>query len=303
MNETTRGSMVLVVDDEADSLTFMNEALSAAGYTVLVAMDGDQALVIAERMQPDLILLDAIMPGKTGFELCELLKASPDLEPIPVIFLTGLSASDDVVRGLSCGGGDFLSKPINLEVMLARVRVHLANARKAQSARKALDDIGQPAFSCSQQGELRWVTSSVLRGLSDRGLEETDLDAALATKAFVDWLRRGPQRHASYRLPVGEQELTVKLLGHPAPDECLLRLVQQDETSQLMVLRHTFSVTDREAEVLFWLSRGKTNQEIAQILSVSPRTVNKHLEPIFRKLGVENRTAAVAQALQVLSEQ
>ena len=93
MNGSKRG-MILVVDDEADSLSFMNVALTAAVFTVLVAMDGDQALVIAERMQPDLILLDAMMPGKNGFQVCEMLKASPDLEPIPVIFLTGLSDSN-----------------------------------------------------------------------------------------------------------------------------------------------------------------------------------------------------------------
>ena len=302
MNDTKRGGMILVVDDEADSLSFMNVALTSAGFTVLVAMDGDQALVIAERMQPDLILLDAMMPGKTGFEVCEILKASPDLEPIPVIFLTGLSDSNDVVRGLSCGGVDFLSKPINLDVMLARVNVHLANARKAQSARKALDDIGQPAFSCSLQGELRWATSSVMRWLSDRALSEPDLESALESSVFLDWLRRAPPRHASFRLTLSDTDMAVKLLGHPAPDECLLRLMLQDEASQLLLLRHAFTVTERESEVLYWLSRGKTNQEIAQILSVSPRTVNKHLEPIFRKLGVENRTAAVAQALLALSE-
>ena len=76
-----------------------------------------------------------------------------------------------------------------------------------------------------------------------------------------------------------------------------------EEVAARQALQAAFDLTDRETQVLFWLSRGKTNQEIAQILEMSPRTVNKHLEPVFRKLGVENRTAAVATALAISGQQ
>ena len=82
-----------------------------------------------------------------------------------------------------------------------------------------------------------------------------------------------------------------------------MRFVLNEEVAARKALQAAFDLTDRETQVLFWLSRGKTNQEIAQILEMSPRTVNKHLEPVFRKLGVENRTAAVATALAISGQQ
>ena len=80
-----------------------------------------------------------------------------------------------------------------------------------------------------------------------------------------------------------------------------MRLLDDDELVARTALKERFELTEREAEVLFWLSRGKTNREIGQILSMSPRTVNKHLEPIYRKLSVENRTTAASVCLQYLS--
>lgn len=126
---TGNSGTILIVDDTPESLAFMNEALAGAGYTVLVAMDGEQALNIARLMTPDLILMDGVMPRMDGFETCRALKASPDSEDVPVIFLTGLSDSSDVLKGLEAGGVDYLTKPVNLDEMLARVQVHLSTAK------------------------------------------------------------------------------------------------------------------------------------------------------------------------------
>ena len=294
--------LILVADDTAESLAFMNEALASAGYTVLVAMDGAQALNIARRMPPDLIMLDAMMPNMDGFEACRALKADADLEDIPVIFLTGLSDPDDVVRGLELGGVDYLTKPVILEVMLARVQVHLSNSRKTKSARMALEEMGQPAFACNTDGALLWQTRCSLSLLDTAGLDEASLASALQTQA-LHWLTNQPERNDSLRLQVGDIRLQLRFLGRPAPGEFLLRLIPDDEELNRRILKESFGLTDREAEVLLWLSRGKTNQEIGQILSMSPRTVNKHLEPVFRKLGVENRTSAAAAALAALTQQ
>jgi DNA-binding response OmpR family regulator len=294
------GGVILIADDTAESLSMLNEALAGAGYTVLVAMDGQQALNIASRMTPDLILLDAIMPNLDGFETCKALKKDPELEDIPVIFMTGLSDSDDVVRGLECGGVDYLTKPVNLDELLARVQVHLNNARKAQSARSALNEMGQPAFACNINGVMLWTTECARTLLVQAGSSEEQLQMALPTQ-LNDWLARSPERHGQTRLSLGQRLMQVRYLGRPAPGEFLLRLVDDDELSLRHALRQQFLLTEREAEVLLWLSRGKTNQEIGQILSMSPRTVNKHLEQVFRKLSVENRTAAAAVSLGYLS--
>ncbi|MAX87543.1 MULTISPECIES: response regulator transcription factor [Thalassolituus] len=298
---TTAGT-ILIVDDTPESLAFMNEALAGAGYTVLVAMDGEQALNIARLMTPDLILMDGVMPRMDGFETCRALKASPDSEDVPVIFLTGLSDSSDVLKGLEAGGVDYLTKPVNLDEMLARVQVHLSTAMKTKSARRALEEMGQPAFACDVNGTLLWATRVAEELLGSTGVELASWQPVLS-QDLPAWLTRSPERNAMLRLTSDQAEVSVRYLGRPLPGEYLMRFVLNEEVAARKALQAAFDLTDRETQVLFWLSRGKTNQEIAQILEMSPRTVNKHLEPVFRKLGVENRTAAVATALAISGQQ
>ena len=298
---TTAGT-ILIVDDTPESLAFMNEALAGAGYTVLVAMDGEQALNIARLMTPDLILMDGVMPRMDGFEACRALKASPDSEDVPVIFLTGLSDSSDVLKGLEAGGVDYLTKPVNLDEMLARVQVHLSTAMKTKSARRALEEMGQPAFACDVNGTLLWATRVAEELLESTGADLESWQPVLS-QDLPTWLTRSPERNATLRLTSEQAEVSVRYLGRPLPGEYLMRFVLNEEVAARQALKAAFDLTDRETQVLFWLSRGKTNQEIAQILEMSPRTVNKHLEPVFRKLGVENRTAAVATALAISGQQ
>jgi DNA-binding response OmpR family regulator/DNA-binding CsgD family transcriptional regulator len=293
---------ILIADDTPESLAFMNEALAAAGYTILVAMDGEQAVNIAKMMTPDLILLDAMMPRMDGFEACRALKADSSTNEVPVIFLTGLTDSSDVLKGLESGGVDYLTKPVNLDEMLARVQVHLSTAKRTKSARRALEEMGQPAFACDVNGEILWITQCAEELLQHNDCHLADCQAALKAD-LPAWLLRQPERNASKRLSGMESEISVRYLGRPLPGEYLMRLVINEEASARHALQAAFELTEREAQVLFWLSRGKTNQEIAQILEMSPRTVNKHLEPVFRKLGVENRTAAVATALAISGQQ
>ena len=299
---TGNSGTILIVDDTPESLAFMNEALAGAGYTVLVAMDGEQALNIARLMTPDLILMDGVMPRMDGFETCRALKASPDSEDVPVIFLTGLSDSSDVLKGLEAGGVDYLTKPVNLDEMLARVQVHLSTAMKTKSARRALEEMGQPAFACDVNGTLLWATRVAEELLESTGADLESWQPVLS-RDLPSWLTRSPERNATLRLTSEQAEVSVRYLGRPLPGEYLMRFVLNEEVAARQALKAAFDLTDRETQVLFWLSRGKTNQEIAQILEMSPRTVNKHLEPVFRKLGVENRTAAVATALAISGQQ
>ena len=96
-------------------------------------------------------------------------------------------------------------------------------------------------------------------------------------------------------------ELRLRYLGDTGSGEPLFRLLQRDGEEESELLRQQLRLTRRESQVLLWIAQGKTNREIGQILSLSPRTVNKHLEQVFRKLGVENRTAAAAMALRCLT--
>lgn len=200
MNALTHSAepgVVLIVDDTPDNLAMLSDALDDAGYMVLVALDGLSALNRVQRRRPDLILLDAVMPGLDGFETCRRLKAQPASADIPVVFMTGLTDSKHVVQGFEVGGSDYVTKPIQTDEVLARVAAHLRTSRILLSAR--------------------------------------------------------------------------------------------------------FQLTEREVEVLRWVACGKTNRDIGDILGLSPRTVNKHLEHVYVKLGVETRTAATSVAMAAMS--
>ncbi len=122
-------SIVLIVDDFPDTLRMLTDAIEEAGMTVLVALDGEQALSLIERITPDVILMDAVMPGLDGFEICRQIKQRSSFGHVPVIFMTGLSETEDIIKGLDAGGVDYVTKPISPDELLARIRVHLTNAR------------------------------------------------------------------------------------------------------------------------------------------------------------------------------
>jgi DNA-binding NarL/FixJ family response regulator len=300
MNTKKSKGIVLVADDSPDSLEMLNEALINEGYTIFVALDGQQAISIAERMSPDIIIMDAIMPNLDGFEACKQLKANTELRDVPVIFMTGLSNSEDIIKGLEAGGVDYVSKPVNLDVLIARIQVHLRNSRLTRSARNALDEIGQQSFACDNNGTITWSTAST-RDLLSKMEQHSNWQENTLTTQISTWLSHKPDKNSSLNIKGLEHSLQLRYIGNLSADEHLLRFVNDDEEAIRTSLRAHFQLTDREAEVLFWIAKGKTNREIAQILAMSPRTVNKHLEQIYKKLEVDNRTSAAAMCLEYLN--
>ncbi len=295
--ESKKRDVALVVDDSPETLRLLTDALDGAGMTVMVALDGAAALRIVDQITPDIILLDAVMPGIDGFETCRRLKREAGLVNVPVIFMTGLAETEHIVRGLEAGGVDYVAKPIVIEEMLARIRVHLGNARLAQSARAALDVSGRYLFAVNRQGKILWATPQAQKLLADHHGAQTD-DFVLPP-TLLQWLEqakgKGSAKSQAASLPDNPQ-LRLYFMGETAPNEFLLRLARESGTALPPEFTSELGLTTREGEVLAWLSKGKTNRDIAQILGLSPRTVDKHLEQIYAKLGVENRTAAAAIA-------
>lgn len=296
--------IVLLVDDSPDALGFLTDALEQSGFSVLIATSGQAALNIAERITPDIILLDAVMPSMDGFETCTRLKANAAVTQVPVIFMTGLTDTEHVVRALEAGGVDYLTKPINIDELRARIRVHLSNARSAQSARVALDAAGRHLLAVRANGAIHWSTPQATRLVNaatgrDDGLEIVSQHIAewLANRA-TDALRDAP-------LTIQQADratLQLTFLGAMGPDEHLFRLTAASDKSADVMLRQHFSLTVRESEVLLWIAKGKANRDIADILGLSSRTVNKHLEQIYVKLGVENRASAAVKAAHILHD-
>ncbi|MGB0733492.1 MAG: response regulator [Pontibacterium sp.] len=292
--------IVLVVDDSPEALSLINDALEAQGLDVLVALEGRQALTIAKRIRPDIILLDAMMPHMDGFETCQKLKEDVALSSIPVIFMTGLSDTRDIIKGLEVGGVDYLTKPINPEELIARMKVHLHNARIANSAQSALDSAGQQVLTMATDGVVRWATPQTYALLA-RANATPDWQTKHMAPQVAKWLGHNPQLQNTLPLTGLDYKLALKLVSQQDDGVFLFRLLDGERPTGASLLKEKLLLTERESEVLYWLSNGKTNREIAQILEMSPRTVNKHLEQIFPKLDVDNRTSAAGVALKVLA--
>ena len=293
-----RKTVVMVVDDAVDCIRMINDALESAGMTVLIALEGSQALTISQNITPDIVLMDAIMPNMDGFETCRRLKQNPDFANTPIIFMTGLSDTEHVVMGLKCGGVDYITKPINTTELMARMQVHLTNARMAHSARAALDTAGQNLFAVDRHGAILGSTPQGHQRLTGGGSNNLEL----LTNNLANWLRHNPENGHSLTLDFLPELHAVEFLTLVDEREYLLRLQEVQKPSEATgALRTRFSLTGRESDVLLWIANGKTNREIGQILEMSPRTVNKHLEQVFRKLGVENRTSAAAAAIKCLA--
>jgi len=278
-------ALILVVDDDAETRDMLSRALERSGYGVLTAADGPAALEAVRLGRPQLVVLDAVMPGQSGFDVCRELKQAPGTAHLPVIFLTGLSDTEHVIEGLRAGGVDYVTKPIVLDELTARISVHLATAGLAHSARVALDVAGRAMLAVDGQGRPLWRTpqSETMLAAFGADQEKGGLPAPLA--------------HAIAGLIARKDDPGTP----PVREEFYFRLSELVEGREAEVLRLQLGLTAREAEVLVWIAAGKSNRDISEILNISPRTVNKHLEQVFTKLGVENRAAAAAIATRIMT--
>ncbi len=244
-------NLVLVVDDSPDTLGMLNTALEKANMTTLVALEGKQAIAISQKMIPDVILLDAIMPQMDGFETCRRLKADTNVKHIPVIFMTGLSDTESIVKGFEVGGVDYLTKPINPLELIARINVHLVNARNTLSAQTALDTAGQNVFAVTAEGKKIWATPQVNELLSLPALQNslTRLEEALAT-----WLARAPVESDKMHFEGVDRDFTAVYFGVSSNKEHLVRLIDDDAVDEVSLLKVEFSITPREAAVFLSLA-------------------------------------------------
>jgi len=290
--------VVLAIDDDPDTLRFISDALEANDMSVMVATSGAAGIELARRVRPDIILLDAVMPRMDGFETCRRLKSTPDPETAPVIFMTGLSDTQNILQGLGAGGVDYITKPVNIDVLVARIITHALNAQAISSARAALDQVGRAVLAFTSDGVLSWGSASAMT-LLDVGQARPLVEDGPNSASFRTWLMNLTAQPVSRAKPFCWNTLSFSFLGI-ASENIMIKVRSGNDTSNSVYLAQHFNLTEREAEVLLWLTRGKTNQDIGEILGISTRTINKHLEQVFEKMGVENRTAAALLADRLL---
>lgn len=231
--------LLLLVDDEATNLQVLRHILQE-DYRLLFAKDGAKALEMAERERPDLILLDVMMPGMTGYEVCQALKQQPELESIPVIFVTALADVDDETRGFSVGAVDYITKPVSPPVVRARVRTHLSLVRMdelRQSRLQIVQRLGMAAEYKDNETGLHVIRMShfskvlaLAAGLSEAAAEEL-LNAApmhdVGKIGIPDAVLRKPGKLDEQEWAVMRQhvEIGAKIIGEHSSG--LLRTAQR----------------------------------------------------------------------------
>src|SRR5262245_2363086 len=243
-----RRDTVLVVDDTPESLGFLTDTLDGAGYTVLIATDGESALRLVEQITPDMVLMDAVMPGIDGFETCRRLKQKAPLVHLPVIFMTGLAETEHVVQGLAAGGVDYVTKPIVVEELLARMRVHLANARVALGPNAALDASGRFLLATDHAGRIKWCTPKARTLLNELwpgdAAQTPELPEAVLRQMLA--LRHAPGGRAQCLLDIAGVQLECAMLSPIGPDELLFRLSERSAGEEEGTLQQQLGVTSRE---------------------------------------------------------
>jgi len=242
-----------------------------------------------------------MMPGMDGFEVARRLKTSAETAHVPIIFMTGLTETEHVVRAFEAGGVDYVNKPIRTAEVLARIAVHMRQARHGAQARNALDAFGHAALTVRvTDGRLVWQTPLARRLL--RQYLGPELQDRLPVP-LADWARQQATARlaghdaAAHAVSQGPRRLGFTLHEDTGDGEWLVVMKESSDAATVQSIAAAFRLTTREAEVLYWVVKGKTNKDIGDILGTSPRTVNKHLEHVFQKLGVETRTAAASLAM------
>jgi DNA-binding NarL/FixJ family response regulator len=293
--------IVLIVDDMPENLAVLRDALDESGYTVLVARHGVAALELASTVIPDIILLDSVMPGMDGFEVCRRLRRHIATRHIPVILMTGPAGAEQVVAAFDAGATDHVAKPARQSEVLARIRAHLHTARLMDQARSALDAFGNAVLAVTpHDGRIVWQTPLARQWMQGYfapfGTGDTP-DALAAWLAATASARRAGQPHPVLTVQQGATRLIFSAVDAGDSEHWMIVLREESDAAQMQALMALFKLTQRESEVLNWVIKGKTNRDIGDILGTSPRTVNKHLEHVFVKLGVETRTAAATLAM------
>ena len=307
---------VLVVDDVPANADVVLNHLTAGGFRVLYAGSGARALKQLEYSVPDLILLDIKMPGLDGIETCRLIKQRPEWRNIPVIFITGADELSQKLAAFEAGGVDFVTKPILPEEVEARVRTHLRfrelQAELEQKNQALIEEIDL-RLDAEKQLEARLDQAFVIASY-EGGVHFSTRQAGILLQAFfpstsmttlpeavVRWLASAERQRPLIVQNSQKGDLQIEhLASSDSTNLALLRLEQRNSCWGPKALQ-TLGLTPREAEVLYWITEGKTNPEIATILDTTLHTVKKHNNKLFAKLGVETRMAAARLAMSVLA--
>jgi DNA-binding response OmpR family regulator len=204
---------ILMVDDERDLVWAVRHSLSDEGYEVVTAYDGTEALTVVQHYRPDLVILDVVMPGLDGLQVCHRLRRDPGLASVPILFLTGRSAIEDRIKGLDRGGDDYLGKPFDMGELKARIRALLRRCPQSHEHGRFAYGLGMPSPSPSARRNVLVVGALTL-----------DLHTSQVDVAAPGGTQRVP---AKVQLTPAEFDLLRYLMVHAGETFSSQRLLEQ----------------------------------------------------------------------------
>ncbi|MEM7800317.1 MAG: response regulator [Chloroflexota bacterium] len=298
---------ILVVDDVPANIGVLLETLPNAGFEVRVAGNGLAALEQVAYELPDLILLDIHMPGIDGFETCRRLKANPVTQEIPIIFLSALSETVDKVRGLQLGGADYVTKPIQVEEVLARVNTHLTLTHMRQQLHQKNADleelVNDRTVALTEANVM--LRAEVERRQGDDAVRDS---AVILAQMLSTQLAAHPDQGISLRKMLAgirnELNKVTQLLDEEHFVQSNFAQIQtiisksvgqlhqiatgleKADQSQSCESEQLLQLSERERQVLIMLTNGQTSADIAQELAISEATVRTYRLRIMNKLEI-----------------
>lgn len=328
--DATCTATILIVDDNRDNIETLIDHLSRLNYAVWVANSGLNAIEQTKTRIPDLILLDIYMPGLDGFEVCKYFKDNPATTHIPIIFMTAADDTINKVRGFEVGGVDYLTKPIDINELMARLRTQLALHRlkedlatevEAQTAalneeikqRKAYqaerDKLHQTILQQNDhlQGLTQWLieaqqeTRHNLNAVLEHQFEgyvTTAYTSLMNLKDLNATCTCSNKQTQAKKLTLIQTTLTTLNNLQQGLGGVVNQLPDQATVEQKVLTDPVFSLSSREREVLCLLAQGKTSRQIAHILSVSVHSVSTYRKRLKEKLNIQDTPSLVKFAVE-----
>jgi putative two-component system response regulator len=261
--------LILAVDDEAGNLQLLRQVLQD-DYRLLFAKEGRRALELAQQERPDLVLLDVMMPGMSGFEVCAALKAQPATAAIPVIFVTALADLEDEVEGFAVGAVDYIAKPISAAIVRARVRTHLSLVRMEELRASRLEIVQRLGLAAEYKD-------------NETGMHVIRMShyaRLLGVAAGMSALEADDLLHAAPMHDVGKIGIPDRILQKPGPLDAAEWAIMQshasigariigDHASGMLALASCIALTHHEK----WDGSGYPNRLAGEAIPLSGRIV------------------------------
>ena len=277
MEFTDNPCTVLIVDDDPFGIVQLQSLLKDSGYKLLTASDGASAIKKASDQQPDIILLDIVMPKMNGYETCRRLKENENFKDIPIIFLSGLHSTEEKINAFEAGGVDYITKPFSEKEVLIRLRTHLTLQRVNKRLVHELEN---------RDEELQNTESKVQ-------------DANAALKVLLSVIEE-EKKELAERIQFKAEKLILPKIREITEED-------DDEKKEILFqsIEHTFqeltktfvpggvelgkTLTPSELQIVNLIKQGKASKEISDICNISVSTIASHRKTIRKKLNITNR--------------